>query len=513
MANPNTAVYPGAIASDSTIPVANDAAYSTLSNPGIDNATTDIPFDNTSVYTFPCFIALDNEIVKAAGPASSGVIHNCQRGALATTAAPHSAGVFGYAYIFAYQFNQMAVEIKAIETALGINLGNVLRGGAAAAGDLSGTYPNPTVSQVGGSSASTIADAVAKRHSQNTDTGTNSNTYQVGTGGPKVKNVAADSVELRNSADSDYANLAVKNLTINGASPVGGDLTGNLPNPTLATVATPGTYGDATHIPQITLDAKGRTTSVTPIAITGAAPSGAAGGDLSATYPNPTVAKVGGVVAATIATGVGAANAATDANTASTIVKRDTNGDFSARHITASLFNGPATGAPPTGAAGGDLSGTYPNPSLLVISGVVGIYGSASKTVTVNIDNRGRIIAVNENVLRLVGGGSAPAIAAAAGAGTTPTVAIAGHDNGGKISVTTGTGPGTAASIVDITFATAFAAAPVSIVISPGNAATAALTTAAPFITSIATTGFTLEANAAALTASTAYVWYYTVIG
>jgi hypothetical protein len=79
------------------------------------------------------------------------------------------------------------------------------------------------------------------------------------------------------------------------------DLTGDLTTSgtvatTLATVnSNVGSFGDGTHVGAFTVNGKGLITAASSVAITGAAPSGSASGDLSGSYPGPTVAKVNAV--------------------------------------------------------------------------------------------------------------------------------------------------------------------------------------------------------------------------
>lgn len=112
----------------------------------------------------------------------------------------------------------------------------------------------------------------------------------------------------------------------------------------------------------------------------------------------------------------------------------------------------------------------------------------------------------------LAGSGTAPTIAAGAGAGTSPTVALTGHDSAGKITITTGTLPSVSATVVTVTFNTAYSAAP-HVVFAPGNAATALLSGATMIYVTATATTFVFTAGTTGLTGATQYIWEYQVIG
>jgi hypothetical protein len=157
-----------------------------------------------------------------------------------------------------------------------------------------------------------------------------------------------------------------------------------------------GTFGDASHVPVLVLSATGLVTSITEVAVSGGPPGGPAGGDLKNTYPNPGIASVGGAASADIATATTLANAATDANTVSTIVKRDSSGNFTANVITAALVgavtgNCSGTAGTFTGNLTGDVSSTGMATTLATVNSNVGIFGTSTTIPQITLDGKGRV--------------------------------------------------------------------------------------------------------------------------
>ena len=204
----------------------------------------------------------EEKILCSALNPSTGVITFVERGYDGTTAQVHGAGNASVKDVFPVL---SASDVKALQTQIGV----VASSASSAQSTASSALSSASTAQTTANSASTTATAA--QTTANTALA-NAATAQ-STANAKVASVtAADStITVAGTATAPtvkvgtvpYAQLSGTPSTLPPSGSAGGDLTGSYPNPTLGLVGTASTYGSASQVPVITTDSKGRVTAVT----------------------------------------------------------------------------------------------------------------------------------------------------------------------------------------------------------------------------------------------------------
>ena len=234
-----------------------------------------------------------------------------------------------------------------------------------AGGDLSGTYPDPNIAS-GAITTPKIANGsiVTPKLADGAV-----NTNKLADGSVTSAKLAANGATVGQvlKFDGTYWVPGTDNTGSGGSNPTGpagGDLTGSYPNPTInAGSITTTKLADNSVTTSKIVDASVTSAKLAAGVIpTSLPPNGSAGGDLTGSYPNPSITKIQGV------------NVTTTGATLGQVLK------FDGTNWIPGTDNTGSGGSNPTGPAGGDLTGSYPNPAIT--NGVITTAKLADNSIT-----------------------------------------------------------------------------------------------------------------------------------
>lgn len=184
----------------------------------------------------------------------------------------------------------------------------------------------------------------------------------------------------------------------------GANLTGTIPATVIPTTAVgAGPYGSATQVATFTVGTDGRLTAAANVAISGVPPSGAAGGDLGSTYPNPTVVATHLTAPQTLAQGGTASNLAATGGTSQVLQQSSVGAAVTVGQLSAaSLSNGTTGSGPVVLATAPAISGaTFSNPTWTGTLSGAAVQVSGQITSTVATGSAPLVVASTTNVANL----------------------------------------------------------------------------------------------------------------